>query len=95
MTDQLLFPRPANRDLGIHTVLHALQEDRELFERYMEEPEPVLAAYDLDDEGRRLLATRDYAGLVARGIHPILVVQLQRRVEWGVSRYADEREEDA
>lgn len=95
MTGQLQFPRPANRDFVIHTVLHDLQEDRPLFERYMEDPESVLAAYELDDEGRRLLASRDYAGLVARGVHPILVVQLQRRVEWGVSRYADERSEDA
>lgn len=93
MTDELLFPRPSNRDLAVHTVLHALQEDQDLFERFMKDPDEVLAAYDLDDEARRLLATRDYEGLVARGVHPILVVQLQRRVEWGVSRYADERDE--
>jgi len=93
VTDRLLFPRPANRDLVIHTVLHALQEDKGLFERYMEDPDSVLAAYDLDDDARRLLASRDYAGLVNRGVHPILVVQLQRRVEWGVSRYSNEREE--
>jgi hypothetical protein len=94
MSDKLLFPRPANRDLAVHTFLHALQEDGGLFDRFMEDPEAVLAAYDLDDEAKRLLATHDYTGLVARGIHPILVVQLQRRVEWGVSRYADERDRE-
>lgn len=93
MSDQLIYPRPANRDLVIHTILHALQEDKELFNLYMTEPDAVLGKYDLDEEARTLLRDRDYRGLVARGVHPILVVQLQRRVEWGVSRYAGHSDE--
>lgn len=94
MPGELVFPRPANRDLVVHTVLHALQEDKQLFDRFMENPDVVLAGYDLDDEAERLLASLDYSGLVARGVHPVLVVQLQRRVEWGVSRHTDERERE-
>lgn len=90
MTERLIYGRPQNRDLMIHTVLHALQEDNELFDRFMTDPKAVLSAFDLDDDAQRLLSDRDYQGLVERGVHPILVVQLQRRVEWGVSRYADE-----
>lgn len=90
MTDQLNFPRPANRDLVIHTVLHVLQQDTEAFAQYMRDPDSVLSRFDLDEEGHRLLRDHDYKGMVARGVHPILVVQLQRRIEWGVSRFTDE-----
>lgn len=90
MSDNLIYGRPQNRDLVIHTVLHSLQEDNDLFDRYMTDPSSVLSTFELDDEAHRLLRDRDYQGLVERGVHPILVVQLQRRVEWGVSRYVDD-----
>jgi len=84
MTDELIYPRPANRDLGIHTVLHALQEDEALFQEFLADPDTVTGRFGLDEEARALLRARDYRAMVSRGVHPILVVQLQRHIEWGM-----------
>jgi hypothetical protein len=84
MTDELYYPRPANRDLALHTVLHQLQEDEELFREFLGDPGGVAARFDLDEQARALLRDRDYRGMVRRGVHPILVVQLQRHIEWGM-----------
>lgn len=84
MTEELLYPRPATRNLAIHTVLHALQEDETLFQEFLADPDQVSSRFGVDDEGRALLRARDYRGMVSRGVHPILVVQLQRHIEWGM-----------
>ena len=90
MSDALLYPRPAIRDLELHTVLHDLQEDAELFRGYLDDPDTALSRFDLDEEARALLRNRDYQGLVARGVHPILVISLQRQIEWGMTMRADD-----
>jgi hypothetical protein len=85
MTDRLLYPRPATRDLELHTALHRLQEDEALFRQFLDDPDQVLGQFDLDSEARTLLRNRDYQGMVNRGVHPILVVQLQRHIDWGMT----------
>lgn len=84
----LIYPRPKPSDYHVHRVLHDLQERTDVFLEYMSDPDAVLGRYDIDDEAARLIKERDYAGLVGRGIHPIIVVSLQRRVEWGTSHSA-------
>ena len=90
MADALLYPRPANRNLELHTVLHSLQEDPDLFRTYLDDPDAALNRFALDDDARSLLRTRDYKGMVARGVHPILVISLQRQIEWGMTMRADD-----
>jgi Aromatic-ring-opening dioxygenase LigAB, LigA subunit len=90
MSDALLYPRPAIRDLELHTVLHDLQENPELFRAFLDDPDAALKRLPLDDDARKLLGTRDYQGMVARGIHPILVISLQRQIEWGMTMRADD-----
>jgi hypothetical protein len=90
MPDTLLYPRPANRNLELHTVLHRLQEDAELFRAFLDDPGAALKPFPLDDDARSLLRNHDYRGLVARGVHPILVVSLQRQIEWGMTMRADD-----
>ncbi len=90
MTERLIYPRPANRDLELHTALHELQENEDIFRKFLEDPDAVVGRFDLDDEARALLRDRDYQGMVNRGVHPILVVQLQRNIDWGMNRSRDE-----
>ena len=90
MADALLYPRPAIRDMELHTVLHDLQEDAELFRKYLDDPDVALRGISLDDDARKLLRDHDYQGLVARGVHPILVISLQRQIEWGMTMRADD-----
>jgi len=84
VTDKLIYPRPSPRDLAVHTLLHDLQEDEGLFQEFLAHREEVSRRFGVDAEATRLLVDLDYPGLVARGIHPILVVQLQRHIEWGM-----------
>lgn len=84
MAEDLIYPRPATRNLAIHTVLHALQENETLFQEFLADPDVVTGRFDVDEESRALLRARDYRGMVGRGVHPILVVQLQRHIEWGM-----------
>lgn len=88
MTDELLYKRPRLDDFHVHRVLHDLQEDEPLFEAFLADPDRVLASYPLDDQARRLLTDKDFSGLVERGIHPIMVVQFQRHIEWGMKMTA-------
>jgi hypothetical protein len=88
MTDELIYKRPRVGDFHVHRVLHDLQEDEELFQEFMVDPDKVLSAYPIDDEARRLIGEKDFAGLVARGIHPIMIVQFQRHIEWGMKMSA-------
>jgi hypothetical protein len=85
MTDSLIYPRPRNGDFEFHRFLHELQENGALFRGFLSDPDGVMSRFDLDESSRGLLKARDYDGMVARGIHPILVVQLQRRIEWGLT----------
>jgi hypothetical protein len=86
MADEpLLYPRPRAGDFHVHRLLHDMQEDEDLFVRFLDQPDAVLAGYpEVDDEAKRLIAAHDYAGLQARGIHPIMIVQFQRHIEWGM-----------
>lgn len=90
MAEKLMYPRPDYRDLEVHTVLHDLQEDEALFGEYFANADAVLDQYDLDEEARGLLRNRDFDGMVRRGIHPILVVQLQRQIEWGIKMFTSD-----
>jgi hypothetical protein len=81
----LIYPRPKASDYHVHRALHDLQERTDVFLEYLDDPDTVLGRYGIDDEAHRMIKERDYAGLVARGIHPIIVVALQRRIEWGTS----------
>jgi hypothetical protein len=91
----LIYPRPKASDYHVHRVLHDLQERTDVFLEYLDNPDQVLQRYDIDDDSHRLIKERDYQGLVARGIHPIIVVALQRRIEWGTSHSASADEDAA
>jgi hypothetical protein len=86
MADEgLLYPRPQAGDFHVHRLLHDIQEDEDLFEEFLGQPDAVLGRYpEVDDDAKRLIAAHDYAGLQARGIHPIMIVQFQRHIEWGM-----------
>lgn len=90
MTDRLMYPRPRNEDFEVHEILHELQEDEALFREFLVDPDAVMSRFQLDDEARVLIRTHDYEGMVRRGIHPIMVVQLQRQVEWGIKMFSAE-----
>lgn len=84
MSDKLLYPRPQAGDYDVHKAMHDLQENEGLFREFLQKPDEVLSRYPIDDEARILLKNHDYEGLAARGIHPIMIVQFQRHIEWGV-----------
>ncbi|MGH3395993.1 MAG: hypothetical protein ACRDPO_15045 [Streptosporangiaceae bacterium] len=90
MTEELIYPRPGTRNLAVHTVLHALQEDEALFQEFLADPDQVTGRFGVDDEARALLRACDYRGMVSRGVHPILVVHLQRHIEWGMKAGHDD-----
>lgn len=83
--EQLMYPRPQAGDYHVHLLLHDMQEDEDLFVEFLADPDAVLGRYpEVDDEAKRLIASHDYAGLQARGLHPIMIVQFQRHIEWGM-----------
>ncbi|HEX4755278.1 MAG TPA: hypothetical protein VH661_05955 [Candidatus Dormibacteraeota bacterium] len=83
--EQLMYPRPRAGDFHVHRLLHDIQEDEDLFVEFLDRPDTVLARYaEVDDDAKRLIAAHDYGGLQARGIHPIMIVQFQRHIEWGM-----------
>lgn len=84
MSDTLYYPRPKPNDFELARAIHEIQENDDLFMEFLDQRRPFLDRYQLGDDAKDLLAELDYAGLVARGIHPMLVVQMQRRVEWGL-----------
>ena len=57
MTERLIYPRPANRDLELHTALHELQENEDIFRKFLEDPDAVVGRFDLDDEVGHCFAT--------------------------------------
>ncbi len=80
-----MYPRPRAGDFHVHRLLHDIQEDEDLFVEFLDKPDAVLASYpEVDDEAKRIIAAHDYAALQARGIHPIMIVQFQRHIEWGM-----------
>jgi hypothetical protein len=82
---KLMYQRPRPENYNGHKALHDLQESESIFREYLDDPDRVLDRYDLDDEMRSLIRNADYRGLVERGIHAVMVVQFQRRIEWGMS----------
>ena len=84
MSDNLYYPRPRHEDFELARLIHDLQEDDGLFEQFMADGPAFVERYELDDEAKKLVTSYDYAGMVARGIHPMLSVQLQRRIEWNL-----------
>lgn len=82
---ELMYQRPRPENYDGHKALHDLQESESIFREFLADRDAVLDRYDLDDEMRRLIRDADYPGLVARGIHAVMVVQFQRRIEWGMS----------
>lgn len=90
MTDKLMYPRPRSSDFDVHYALHQLQEDEGLFLEFLADPDAVLSRFPLDDQSKDLIKRRDYDGMVAAGLHPIMVVQYQRHIEWGMKMTAAE-----
>lgn len=80
----LYYPRPRHEDYELARLIHDIQEDDDLFGRFMAGPESFVDSYDLDDEAVKLATSFDYDGLVQRGVHPMLAVQFKRRVEWNL-----------
>jgi hypothetical protein len=85
VSEDLYYKRPRHEDYELNRLIHGLQEDDTLFNTFMEDGRAFVDTYEVDDDAKRLMTTYDYKGLVARGIHPMLVVQLQRRIEWNLS----------
>ena len=84
MSDNLYYPRPRHEDFELARLIHDLQEDDTLFGQFMADGPAFVERYELDDEAKKLVTSYDYEGMVARGIHPMLSVQLQRRIEWNL-----------
>lgn len=81
----LMYPRPQADDFHVHKLLHDMQEDEDLFVEFLGDSDAVLDRYpEVDEEAKKLIATHDYAGLQRRGLHPIMIVQFQRHIEWGM-----------
>lgn len=85
MSDKLYYPRPRHEDFDLARLIHDIQEDDELFAEFMADSSGFVKRYDLDAEAEDLITEYNYSGLVDRGIHPMLAVQLQRRIEWNLS----------
>lgn len=83
--DDLMYQRPRPENYDGHKALHDLQESDALFKEFMADRAGFLGRYGLDEEMHRLILENDYPGLVTRGIHAVMVVQFQRRIEWGMS----------
>lgn len=94
MSGNLYYPRPRHEDFELARLIHDIQEDDALFEQFMADGASFVQRYELDEEARKLLTSYDYDGLVARGIHPMLSVQLQRRIEWNL-KMAVKRDKEA
>ena len=84
MSDNLYYPRPRHEDFELARLIHDIQEDDALFAEFMADGAGFVDRYELDDEAKKLMTSYDYEGLVGRGIHPMLSVQLQRRIEWNL-----------
>ena len=84
MSDNLYYPRPRHEDFELARLIHDIQENDGLFAEFMADGAAFVDRYELDDEAKKLLTSYDYQGLVARGVHPMLSVQLQRRIEWNL-----------
>lgn len=83
--EHLMYPRPQVGDFHVHRLLHDMQEDEDLFVEFLGDSDSVLGRYpDVDDEAKQLIAQHDYAGMQQRGLHPIMIVQFQRHIEWGM-----------
>lgn len=85
MEDKLYYPRPRHEDFELARLIHDIQEDDDLFAEFMADSPAFVKRYTLDAEAEKLMTEYDYPGLVDRGIHPMLAVQLQRRIEWNLS----------
>lgn len=85
MSSDLMYQRPRPENYDGHKALHDLQESDTIFKEFMADRDAVLDRYGLDEEMHRLIRDADYQGLVKRGIHAVMVVQFQRRIEWGLS----------
>lgn len=85
MTEQLMYQRPRPENYDAHKAIHDLQEREALFREFLDDRDGVLDQYNLDPEMHALIRDADYQGLVDRGIHAVMVVQFQRRIEWGMS----------
>jgi hypothetical protein len=83
--EHLMYPRPQVGDFHVHRLLHDMQEDEDLFVEFLGDSHSVLGRYpDVDDEAKQLIAEHNYAGMQKRGLHPIMIVQFQRHIEWGM-----------
>lgn len=66
--------------LGMNRVLHSVYVSAEQARRLKEEPEALLADYDLTDRERRAIAELDYRTLLQEGAHPFLMYKTALRM---------------
>lgn len=63
--------------LPINRFLFDFRADAALRRRFLADPKGVLAEFDLPEAARAAILSRDVAGLVAAGAHPILAILLR------------------
>jgi Aromatic-ring-opening dioxygenase LigAB, LigA subunit len=66
-------------------VMWEITRDRELADRFGDDPAAVLDGRDLDDAERKALATHDLRALFERGIHPFVLYHFALRLAGGWS----------
>lgn len=80
----------------VEKLLWQLRKYKELAERFRQDPDAVMAEYDLGEEQRRMLRDGDYHGILHAGANPYLLYFFALQV--GVGRaayYANVRGEES
>jgi len=62
----------------VEHVIHDMNVNAALTERFREEPQAFLAGYALDDSERAALVDGDVAALWTMGVHPLLMLHYAR-----------------
>lgn len=82
MRNELYYPRPDPNDYEVQRLVHDLLTDAAILERFKRAPQDLLAEYNLDAEIRSALGDNEFGVLRSRGVHPILLIQVQRLFAW-------------
>lgn len=71
----------------VEKLLWQLRKHKDLAERFKQDPDAVLADYDLDEEQRRMLRDGDYHGILRSGANPYLLYFFALQVGVGRAAY--------
>lgn len=71
----------------VEKLLWQLRRHKDLAERFRQDPDAVLADYDLTDEQRRMLKGGDYHGILNAGANPYLLYFFALQVGVGRAAY--------